>query len=384
MKVLFRWKNRSMRRLAILVFMAAMVLPARTEEPVSTPMLTVEQLEEFLSAAQGLKDKELAKQIYDLRLTQRLSDANLTRLEKGLPGPKSQEALTAIADESAFLDLPPAEIPSVPAPDPAALRALLASTIAYATKTVHRLPNFYATRVTTAFVGTPTAISHRLHDALPVFSGVRGRERLVAVGTSSVTVLYRDGQDAYADEEQRVRDECGMSMHIAISSGQFGQIIAMVPKIAAQGSLSWSHWEQDATGLQAVFHYSVILPVQDDLNCPNEVGEDLQDSYQYHGEVAVNPADGSILRVTRVARERVNYFGYGGRTGEDEMMVKYGPLEIGGTVYICPAKSIYVGLAPALLAPEPQRESFNRRFGLTEDPVWEGVEDITFEKYHLF
>ena len=107
-------------------------------------MVTVAQLEQFLSAAGGVEDFALAKQIYDLKLTERLSDANLMRLEKVLPGPNSQLALTAIADESGVLSLPAAEIPDLPPPDPGAQSALIEKVNQDATSTVKKLPDFYA------------------------------------------------------------------------------------------------------------------------------------------------------------------------------------------------------------------------------------------------
>ena len=60
-----------------------------------------------------------------------------------------------LADASAFLDPPAAEILNQPAPDLAAQRKILALTVNYVTQTLHQLPSFFATRVTSSFEDTP-------------------------------------------------------------------------------------------------------------------------------------------------------------------------------------------------------------------------------------
>jgi len=377
-----------MRGFLVLVLSATVSALASTPKQPPTPMLTVAQLEQFISASHGVKDKKLARQIYDLKLTERLSDASLARLKKELPGPKSLEALTTIADESAFLSLPAAEIPSRPAPSSEEQSELLSRTVDYLTRTVHKLPDLYATRITTAYVGTATAIPPGAYDAIFGFWGLHHDQRLAPGLKSSVTVLYRDGQDTYADEKERVRRECGYSAPASISTGQFGQMLALLPEIIAKDGLTWDHWEQDGAEYEAVFRYSAFLTHQDEVNCPAEVHVP-PGPYEYHGEIAIRPDDGTVLRITRVWPSTLDLLGYGPAMYEGDVMVKYGPVEIGQIVYICPARSVSVGLAPALEAlpqtrPPKERAEFDHHFGLTEDPIWEGVDDVVFQNYHVF
>src|ERR1700722_4580431 len=74
--------------------------------------ITAEQLEQMLAAVNREPDKELAKQLSELELTERLSAARLTRCEANLPGPDARRALRALADRSSFLDPPASEIPA--------------------------------------------------------------------------------------------------------------------------------------------------------------------------------------------------------------------------------------------------------------------------------
>jgi hypothetical protein len=132
------------------LLLAGIALPA-----VAARNITVEQLQQVLAAAHGKADPKVAQQLSDLQLTERLSAARLSLWEADLPGPESRRSLVLLADVAAFLDPPAAEIPVTPAPDFAAQRRMIALTVDYASKTVHQLPNFFATRDTVRFEDTP-------------------------------------------------------------------------------------------------------------------------------------------------------------------------------------------------------------------------------------
>jgi hypothetical protein len=373
-----------MRSFAILFLLVASFLPAAAEKFIHTQMVTVDQLQQFLSAAHGVKDSELAKQIYDMRLTERLSEEKRSIFQKDLPGPKSQQALAAIADESEFLDLPPAEVPSQPAPTQAEQDAILARAVDYVTNTVHRLPDLSATRMTTGFAGTTMSIPPMAHNSIPELALVRNDERLAPAVKSKLVVLYRNGRDTYADNWQRVTIECDLSNPVLPIGGEFGEILAAIPEVVAQGHVTWSHWERYGELLLAVFHYSAIFPFQDDLKCPH-AAKPPTGNFEYYGEIAVNPDDGSILRITRSDRGIYDWFGTGRPEMEEQRrLAGYGSVEIGGKTYICPTIAVFIGLGPALHLQAAYRKSFDRRFHLSEDPEWENVEDMTFVQYHLF
>ena len=118
--------------------------------------ITVEQLEQVLAAAHGKPDAEVAQELSVLELTERLSTIRLSHRNQHLPGRKSELALAALADESAFLDLPSADIPTAAVPDLETQRRIAALTVDYVAKSVHGLPNFFVKRVTTNFQNKPS------------------------------------------------------------------------------------------------------------------------------------------------------------------------------------------------------------------------------------
>lgn len=79
--------------------------------------VTVHELEQILDTTNDEHDGELAKQLDGLELSERLNSSLLSLWKNRLRGKKSTAALVALADESAFLDPPAAEILSDPAPD---------------------------------------------------------------------------------------------------------------------------------------------------------------------------------------------------------------------------------------------------------------------------
>jgi hypothetical protein len=78
-----------------------------------------------------------------------------------------------------------------------------------------------------------------------------------------------------------------------------------------------------------------------------------------------------------------DWFGWS-KIEEIDMMVEYCPVEIGGMTYICPVRSVFSVLSPPQWATKNARDSFNRSYGLSEDPITGGLTNSTFAQYHLF
>jgi len=231
------------RTLVIVLAILWSALPASASKGI-----TVAELEQRLVSDRGKADVDVARQLADFELTERLSATTLARLQSVAPGAKTSQELTILADQSTFLPLPAAEIPANPTPDLAAQRKIMDLVVTYLSKTIHQLPNFYATRVTTHFEETPQ-IQTPMY-AIPY-------SPLHQTNAFKVTVLYRDGQEVVdAGEKAKGAKQQEKGLH---DWGVFGPILSTVFLDAAKSDLSWSHWEQVPTGTQAVFRYAVPL-----------------------------------------------------------------------------------------------------------------------------
>ena len=359
-----------MRHCVLLLCLAAMVSPA-----FAVKRMTVEQLQQVVSAIHSKPDAEIALQLSDLQLTERLSTARLLQLEGNLSGPQARQALTALADLSAFLSLPPAEIPATPAPDFAEQRRVMALTITYVSETLHQLPNFSATRITTRFQDQPQGYEKGGSSFVPA-------QPLAQAGSASATVFYRDGGEvvnAIAEKGKK-----GEPVHGLSTSGEFGPILATTLLDAAHSKLAWGHWEQGNAGPVAVFDYAVPSEkshYEVSYCCfVQGVGANVSDFRPfheiagYHGEIAVDPANGTVLRVTAEADLKPT-----DPLVRADIMVQYGPVELGGRSYICPVKSVSVSQAQAAVS---NMASSSVQF--SPGHLQTLLNDVAFVQYHLF
>jgi hypothetical protein len=106
----------------------------------------------------------MMREFGDFDLNERLTDATRARICDSLHlGPQTTLALQLLADESAVLDPPAAELPTDAAPDAATAAHIFSSAVAYFTQTKPHLPDFLATRTWWEIpaVNSPSATTRR-------------------------------------------------------------------------------------------------------------------------------------------------------------------------------------------------------------------------------
>jgi hypothetical protein len=351
-----------MLKFPILLLLAGIAIPAPAAKRV-----TVHELEELLAAAHDQRDGKLAQEISDLELTERMSTERLTNCEANLPGPRARQALLAIADLSMFLDPPAAEIPDTPAPDLAAQRRMLAQAVRYAEQSLSKLPNFFANRVTESYRDSVWFPRDQLGktDMEP--------HPLVFAGRYSAKVSYRRGGES---DQSRVAESGPVAQGLT-TSGEFGPILGTALLDAAQGNVAWSRWGQGAGGLQAIFRFAVPASkshYQVDYCCIWTVDGGmvrLHEAAGYHGEIAIDPSNGAILRLAFKADLRPT-----DPIVEADIMVEYGLVDIGGKIYICPVKSVAISMAPA-------NSDISGSYYVTPS-LQRTLNNVVFEQYHVF
>jgi hypothetical protein len=306
-----------------------------------------------------------------MELTERLSSGRLAALESNLRGKKAREALIALADESVFLDPAATEILSMAPPDMATQRMMFSRTVDYVVKTIPRLPNFYAERTTVLYHEASQKPGH-------MWKTSTGDPSLYASETSKATVLYRDGKEVV--NENAAKRNPGQAERLG-TFGTFGPVLGVVltGATAAHGELTWSRWEKGSNGPQAVFRYRATnerplfragaeyLTIEDSSTL-------IEKRVPFHGEFAIDPATGAILRLTiqadlepRLPLDRSN------------IMVEYGPVLLGGTAYVCPLRSVSISRQRRIMDMVEWTEPFK-----VYAPFETLLNDMTFGKYHLF
>jgi len=363
----------SMRKL-LLIF--AFVACACRAYPFTS--VTVSQLENKLAARPAISDAELAQRIGGLKLGERLSEAKFTSMLASLPGPLSQQALVAVADQSEFLPPPKAEIPSIAAPNAAEQSRIVELAAGYLDRTVPTLPDFIATRSTVRYQDrllTPSNNVNSFETDLPLQLAER----------STGAVLYRNHREATVGSVRQGGPAAGKPGGLS-TNGTFGPILGTVLADTAHARMQWSRWEQSAAGLVAVFYFTV--PQRDShyvvSYCCVPPGNSRSDSrvdrkgafegrFGYRGEMTIDPTSGAILRLVLMAHLASTL-----PIDVADIFVRYGPVEIGGKTYISPLKSVSVSRARAMLDVKGYNFSFVR--GLSVNMLT----DTLFTNYNRF
>jgi hypothetical protein len=327
--------------LAALVLLAA-AAKATTPKPEAPEKVTVNQLEQALSAAHGKSDAEVAQTLSSLELAERLSTVRLDHLKADLPGGKSQQALAILADQSAFLPPPESDTVTDPIPDPAATRQMLVQIVNYVNATLRQLPNLIAIRETTGFEDRPA------EDSLES-TGVVSLSYLSLheVGKSSIAITFRDRREVEDESASNAFKHEGKIGGL-ITSGEFGPILSTVLADAIKGKITWARWERGPSGRLAVLHFAVpdgqsnyrvkFCCIPNGLTSTGQPDMQVFDERSsYHGDITFDPANGSILRIALQAEMPPK-----GLVPNAGIVVEYGPVEIGGKTYLCPVKSVSV------------------------------------------
>jgi hypothetical protein len=375
------------------------------QPPAGIERVTVAQLEHTLRTIQGKSDTEVARQLSGILLTERLSTARLATLEALLKGKKAQRVLVSLADESAFLALPADEIPSITPPDAATQRLMISRTVDYVNKTIPKLPNFLATRTTVQYHQPPlepgetwrtaAGCTHcgsapygnvrsdrapqEIAAALPgeTWKTAAGDQSLHASETSKAPVHFLNGKEIVGGKATGGKPQ---KPGILDTVGTFGPIMAtvLVGTTSPNSVLTWGHWEQGVNGPQAVFRYRIPQETPRFFVGFGYLADDevfpFKEKVPFHGEFAVDPASGAILRLTVQAdlEPRLPL----DRSG---VMVEYAPVVIGGNTYICPARSVSMLRQRRIMDIDEWGETFK-----VDAPFETLLDDMVFDKYHIF
>ena len=370
------------RTLIVAVFGISVFLPAQES---NLKPITVSGLEQFLAAPKHVSDVDTARQLSAMELTERISIVSLAGLQAKCRGKECRNALIALADQAAFLaeSSTQSESPSSDAPAETAQKEIVAKFLTFVAQMSHQMPNFIATRTTTRFEDWP--------QGLQMGQKVAGRNiPLQFSGQSLATITYRNGSEDVArevtDKHSRRAPNQGL-----FTWGLFGPMLSTVMVDASRSTFAWSHWQPNGVSRAAVFRFAVpmskstyevkfcCVPMGGGLLVP------LDRQAAYHGEIAVNPEDGSIAWVTLIADMDQNDITTLPLTpmtlGESplsvaNLSVEYGPVEIGGKPYTCPVHAVALSRAQTVVT--------NKTDGPRLGPTRTYLNDVTFTGYHVF
>jgi VWFA-related protein len=310
-------------------------------------------------------DAEKAKQLTGLELTERLSERRLELLHVIAHGKRTREQLRILADASSFLDPPPDEIPTASPPGADEQQHMLSMMSMYLTTAIHKMPDYFARRITTRY--------QERH--MDMGSGI-SYQPLHQTDSSTTTVRYRNGREDTDARSHWLR----FGNPELITYGIFGPALNdVLNAITTSGGLTWIRWERVTAGRAAVFRSTI--PSDESRRfvwtccVPDGDGTQVYQRYAgYHIEIAIDPESGAILRESF-------QFDLKSTTPltRSDIMIEYGPVEIGGKTYFCPLRSVSIVRARSVRMLTEWDESF-RSYG----PYTTMLNDISFDRYHMF
>lgn len=366
MKVLF----------GLLLWAAFGALPLSAELPAM--QVSLEQLTSEIAGLARNSDLDAARHLASLELTERIGISQLSTFLATMPGEKSRMALMLVADKAALLGTSAGEISNQPTPDAAAARTMLARMVNYVNTTNRQLPNLMAERTTTAFEDRPA------EDVLESTGLVSYSELpLHWVGRSTVTVTYRDRKEVLDKKAGKEKKE-GAGIGGLVTSGEFGPILTTLVGDALKGKITWARWEHGKGEGVAVFHFEVpeekssyrvqfCCVVEGYASDGTPEMKTFDERAGYHGEIAFDPADGSVLRLSATAEmasgELIPHAGF---------TIEYGSVDIGGRSYICPLHAV------AVLHAHTTQQGATISRSAYRGKVKMFLNDIAFSKYRRF
>lgn len=101
----------------------------------------------------------------------------------------------------------------------------------------------------------------------------------------------------------------------------------------------------------------------------------------YHGEIAIDPASGAVLRLVLKTDLQPDF-----PIKRADVLVEYGPVEIGGRTFICPVKSISITKTGKSVFSGRAFQDGNRpkQADSNDGPLMTAINDVVFDHYHQF
>jgi hypothetical protein len=350
--------------------------PSFYDEPEARAKIAVGQLRQVLETLRRLSDSEAARRLSSMELTARLSSANAAELRSLVHGKKANQAFTVLADRSAFLPPPVAEISDAPAPAVQEQRRMLDRTIHYLQETFLRLPDLFATRTTVRYEEPPQKQNQTWKIAA-------SDQSLHAAAMESVTVLVRNSKETTQGDARAAKHPSQRERSL-IAEGTFGPMLAtfLVDVADPHSQLKWSRWERDTLGQRAVFRYTVpresahfevsfCCLADQDRTVPFNT---MVTMAAYHGEITIDPETGAIYRITAEADLLPRL-----PIDRSDVMVEFSPNVIAGHINICPVRSVSISRSRKVIL----NHVWNMAFGIY-GPFETMLNDVAFSNYHLF
>jgi hypothetical protein len=239
-----------------------LVLLLATSPAWAAKKITVGQLEDLLHSLQQAKktDVEVATALKQIELTEELTRKTMNSLVDYVPGPLSTEQIYVLEAESAMLAPPAADLPTTPAPDAAAQKAILDKAADYVTKTYGQLPHLTVTKTTLRFqdhveaLAGDSGIVGNAKEAVTTFGLSNPASYVHYINSTETQIESEHGAEKPPSEKDKTR--WGMNRMITLREPD-PSLSVIFQDAQAAGNVRWLRWELVNGGQAAVYSFAV-------------------------------------------------------------------------------------------------------------------------------
>lgn len=356
-----------MKRLELISIILLAASPAWAAKNIS-----VQQLTDLLKSDQQAKkpDVDVANDLKEVTLSEALSRAAMNSLAEYLPGAHATEQLYVLEARSAILPPPPADIPSTPAPDAAAQKAILDKAADYATKTYAQMPKVTATRTTVRFQDNmqAAAASSGMHSgAIDSASSdpnlATANEYIHYINSTENPVEFQNGVES--NPLAKDKTPWGANRMIALL-GNSPSVSSVLEEAQATGKIAFLRWETVNGKPAAVFSFSVdkkkthyavnycCFPDVDQAGMmsysarsqgasPSAHGNlqtatswhNYKATVPYHGEIFIDAETGVVVRLITQAEFKAAEVVH-----QEDQRIDFAPVPVGSKTLVLPIKTV--------------------------------------------
>ncbi len=251
--------------------------------------LTVDKVVQFVRSAIQMKqpDKQVAAQLHNLKLSEKLSLNKVEDLQGEGAGPKTVAALKELSTASASLAAPPPPAPpvarkTIPEPPYEDQQKIINEVREYALNYTGSLPDFICKQVT-----------RRYYDPL-------GKESWRSADVIVSKLSYNEKKEKYqvllANGQPQATERTMESFGGTTSNGEFGSLLRYIFEPRSSAEFHWNRWGRVRNHITHVFDYSVDQAHSQWGILDGESKREIVPAYQ--GQIFVDRDTHQVLRVT--------------------------------------------------------------------------------------
>jgi hypothetical protein len=307
-----------------------------------------------------MSDRELAKYLSQVKLTERLDDRTIEDLQGSVNlGPKTLEALRALRDHSQALaaaKVLPAEPKPTPIPPPSSEEqaAIMSEVREYALNYSKTLPDFICTQVTRRYQAPAPGTR---------YGGSAGSEPTwYPMDTLTIKLSYFEQKEDYKLilVNNQVTTQDYKTLGGSTTAGDFGSMMREIFEPATQAKFEWDHWGTLRGRRVLAFSYRVAQS-RSQWHIVWERSMDIVPAYR--GLVYVDKETHQIMRVTLEAQDIPPSF----PIKRAETVLDYDYQDISGHTFLLPLKATTIMAASDFLSKNDQEYRVYRKYSAESD-----------------